>query len=509
MKTSNPLPIHPFLVGIYPVLALLAYNIEEISAGSALRALCVALIFSAVLYLISRWALKDWRKAGLVASITLILFFSYGHIYTLAEMTSAAALPLGRHRILAPLFLLIWGLLVWLVARQRKDLGGATRIFNLVAAIAILFPLFTICTFAYEALTSDTPAVDNQANTQYAGPKPDVYYIILDGYSRADALEEMYDYDNSQFIQQLESLGFFVASCSVSNYAQTLLSVPSSMNMDYLQSLDPAYADPMHNSRAALPDYIQHGRVRQFLENQGYRTVAFDSGLTWTNLNDADVFLKSGGRSVAWMGILQRINEFESMLLDTSAALILTDATVKLPQLFQPKIGLKRMHRERVLYALDHLPEAAAIPGPKLVFAHIVSPHMPYVIGPDGEMLDKDVDEMDGYRGQVTYINKRILPILEQIIAQSEIPPVIILQADHGSAISDPSHRMQILNAYYLPAGGDKLLYDTISPVNSFRLVFKHYFGASFALLEDRPYFSSYEAPFDFSIQEDAQNGCR
>jgi hypothetical protein len=251
------------------------------------------------------------------------------------------------------------------------------------------------------------------------------------------------------------------------------------MNMDYLQNLDPAYADPQHNSRAALPDYIQHGAVRQSLEDLGYRIVAFDSGLTWTNLTDADVYLSASGRSVAWLGMLQRINEFESMLLDTSGALIFTDATVKLPELFQPKIGLKRMHRERVLYALDHLPEAAALPGPKFVFAHIVSPHMPYVLGPDGETLDKDIAEMDGYRGQVTYINKRIIPILEQIIASSETPPVIIIQADHGSVISDPAHRMQILNAYYFPNGGEWLLYDAISPVNSFRLVFNHYFNAS------------------------------
>jgi len=287
-----------------------------------------------------------------------------------------------------------------------------------------------------------------------------------------------------------------------------LLSISSSLNMDYLQTLDPDYADPQHNSRAALPEYIHHGAVRQYLESLGYHIIAFDSGLTWTNLLDADVFLKFSGRSVEFMGMLERINEFESMLLDTSGALLLTDATVKLPELFQPKIGLKRMHRERVLYALNKLPETTAIPSPKFVFAHIVSPHFPYVIGPDGEMLDKDINGEVGYVGQVTYINKRIIPILGQIIAGSDNPPVIIIQADHGSVISDPAHRMQILNAYYLPGGGDQLLYDSISPVNSFRLVFNHYLGASYDLLDDLPYFSSYETPFDFSLQEDANSNC-
>ena len=503
---KNPV-IHPLLIAAYPVLALLAYNIEEISPRMSLRALATSLIVSVVLLLFCRWLLKDWNKAGLVASITLILFFSYGHVYKLAE-TMNSSLLLGRHRILTPTFLVIWSLLVWLVVRQKGDLSGANRIFNLVAAVAIFFPLFTLGRFAFETLTTSTPTLEKQASAQFEGPKPDIYYIILDGYSRADALAEMYDFDNTDFIQGLEALGFYVAPCSLSNYAQTLLSLSSSMNMDYLQSLDPDYANPQHNSRAALPGYIHHGAVRQYLENLGYHIIAFDSGLTWTNLLDADVFLKPSGRSVEFMGMLEQVNEFESMLLDTSGALLLTDATVKLPELFQPKIGLKRMHRERIFYALDHLPETTAIPSPKFVFAHIVSPHTPFLIGPDGEMVDKDIDNKDGYRGQVTYINKRITPVLGQIIAQSQTPPVIIVQADHGAVISDPPHRMQILNAYYLPGGGDRLLYDSISPVNSFRLVFNYYFGTSYKLLDDLPYYSSYEAPFDFSLQEDANKDC-
>jgi hypothetical protein len=47
---------------------------------------------------------------------------------------------------------------------------------------------------------------------------PDIYYVILDGYARADILDELYGYDNSRFLDYLERHGFFVAETSHSNY---------------------------------------------------------------------------------------------------------------------------------------------------------------------------------------------------------------------------------------------------------------------------------------------------
>ena len=42
-----------------------------------------------------------------------------------------------------------------------------------------------------------------------------------------------------------------------------------------------------------------------------------------------------------------------------------------------------------------------------------------------------------------------------------------------------------IINGNIDPHLGDKIGYDNISPVNSFRLIFNHYFGANYDLLED------------------------
>ena len=58
---------------------------------------------------------------------------------------------------------------------------------------------------------------------------------------------------------------------------------------------------------------------------------------------------------------------------------------------------------------------------------------------------------------------------------------------------------MKIFNAYYLPSVDKSKLYPTISPVNSFRLVFNEYFGGNYDLLPDKSYYSILQKPLDFT----------
>ena len=83
--------------------------------------------------------------------------------------------------------------------------------------------------------------------------------------------------------------------------------------------------------------------------------------------------------------------------------------------------------------------------------------------------------------------------MIDKIIANSSQPPIIILQADHGPASmldqesldnTNIKERMAILNALYLPGDGDKGLYPSITPVNTFRIIFNHYFGTNYSLLK-------------------------
>ncbi|HLA97216.1 MAG TPA: hypothetical protein VJL34_02095, partial [Anaerolineales bacterium] len=99
------------------------------------------------------------------------------------------------------------------------------------------------------------------------------------------------------------------------------------------------------------------------------------------------------------------------------------------------------------------------------------------------------------------FVNRRLEETIDALLANSETPPVIILQSDHGPGSrldwSSPGktclwERTAILNAYYLPGSGSDQLYPSISPVNSFRVILNAVFGTDLPLLPDNTYFTSH-----------------
>lgn len=482
---------------------LLAFNIEGMQANAALRSLLLSLAGTTVLLLLGRLLLRDWHKAALVASLIIALFFSYGHVYNFLESISPFGIQIGRHRFLAPLWLGLFLVGFWRITNKAGDLRPITRRLNVIAGIILLFPLGQIGLFAIRSLESasaSAAAKSNFSQLQLPDGKiaPDIYYIILDGYARDDILQKFYQVDNTDFLRELEQMGFFVARCAQSNYAQTELSLASSLNSNYLEQLDERYSTG-NTSRVGLPDFIQHSAARRELEQLGYKIYAFETGYEPTEIKDADQFLSP--KSV------QGTNDFENLLIRTTAGRVLAEGVASLN--IRPDWEARdQAHRKRVLYTLEKLPDLPAEGGPKFVFAHIVSPHWPHVFGPNGEPVHEHQDSATGYRNQVIFISKQILPVLTSIISNSPTPPIIVLQADHGSVIESPVRRMGILNAYYLPDGGKQILYESISPVNSFRVIFDYYFGGAAKRLEDTSYYSTYDKPFDYMQIPNTRPGC-
>ena len=66
--------------------------------------------------------------------------------------------------------------------------------------------------------------------------KPDIYYFVFDRYAGQKTLNDYYEFDNSPFLNELTSKGFYVAENSHTNYPSTELSIASSLSMDYHES---------------------------------------------------------------------------------------------------------------------------------------------------------------------------------------------------------------------------------------------------------------------------------
>jgi len=496
------IPLHPLLFAIYPILALLAFNISEVGISSGLRPLVLSILAAGLLISIFYLFYRDWKRTALISTILLILFFSYGHIYILLKGVEVGGFYLFRHRTLIPIWVILAVLTIWWGSRRSTNITSVTYTLNIVGLFLLILPIFQLISFFVQSRASETSTENNTSalNLKVGSQPPDIYYIILDGYGRSDILKKEYEYDNSDFLSGLRNLGFFIADCAQSNYAQTQLSLSSSLNFNYIDALSSRFV-PGSDDRTGLDAFIHHGLVRQSLEKAGYKTVAFATGFLATELSDADYFL-GPQRS------LGELNEFESLLMETTFARLLQDGNR-----FGRQNSGSELYRERTLFALDKLDKLSYIKGPKFVFVHLVIPHPPYVFGPTGGPVEsadvgttKTRQGASHYRDQAIYISSRMAEIVPKIIANATTPPIIVIQGDHGPTVaSRPRSRMSNLNAYFLP-GATRSLYSTITPVNTFRVIFNNYFGQNLQYLDDVSLYSDYEDPFNFKV---IPNSCK
>lgn len=227
--------------------------------------------------------------------------------------------------------------------------------------------------------------------------------------------------------------------------------------------------------------------------------VAFDAGFEWTRVTDVDYCLGPGRDPLG----LQSLGEFDALFIKTTAPLAVTDARQKLLSPYAEAVNFPYQgHIERQLLILDQLPTVATLPEPTFTFAHILIPHPPHVFAEDGSIeadpgfyggrlggaVNSEYWRL-GYVHEVQSVNGRILQIVRTILAESASPPIIVMQEDTGVYPSgDDSGLLSILNAYYLPGAGSDRIHPTITPVNTFRVIFDLHFGTAYGLLPDRSY---------------------
>ncbi len=102
---------------------------------------------------------------------------------------------------------------------------------------------------------------------------------------------------------------------------------------------------------------------------------------------------------------------------------------------------------------------------------------------------------------------KRLAEAVDGIMASSSRDKIIIIQGDHGPGsglewekpdISNHFERFGIFNAWYTSSGQPVPLYDGMTAMNTFPLLFNTFFSAKLPLLEDRLWFARMSRPYIF-----------
>jgi len=504
----------PLLLSIQPVLHLFSINVAELSISEIIRPLLVSLLFGLITFGMAFLFIRDWRKASLVASLFLILFFLFGDMA--AWIFNRFGLGPARTNLatlaIVTIVMAIW---IWLVQKRIKDVATVNLYFNLLAIVFFLNTGVRMSSYLLENGLSFAPKQSLLAvAVEPAESQPDIYYIILDGYGRQDILQKLYEFDNDSFLNDLSARGFYVAQESSSNYIQTMLSLSSSLNMDYLQTLKSN--GTKIEKRADLINLVESSKVRDVLAQSGYRLLSFQNEYKAT-ISSAEVYYDDSQSGLAYP-----VTAFESIWIDHSMARVLSHV----PALNKALIEMPYdTHRRHILFTFTKLQEIPALEGNYFIYAHIIAPHPPFVFDQTGEVVSHDTpftlndanyyirdhsqrNYIAGYRRQIQYINRLVLETVDAILTRSTTAPIIIIQGDHGPAQflhwgsleqTIPAERFGILNAYYFPDQDYTRLYPSISPVNSFRVLFNQFFDGDYALLPDRYYYSSWSFPFDFT----------
>ncbi len=496
---DRPLPVYPLLVAAYPILFLYGQNLGELQLGELVLPLVGVVVATLAILVVGAYVMGDGRRAALIVAALAAALLLYGHAFDILQ-------PLGLGPGLQQLCWTVLLVVVVVVAlRVRSDrLAGLTRALNLGTVLLVALALVIIVPAEFSRFGRSTPAA---ATVDGSGrPSRDIYFLIFDRYGSATSLESLYGIDDRPFVERLRARGFEIASDSHANYVKTSLSLASTLNLDYLEDIVAAQG-PASADHGPIDARLSDHAVGRFLRDRGYQYVHVGSYFGPTRTSElADRDLGPGGPS-----------DFLAALYDVSALPAIArriGATTATPA--------RERHHAVGRFQLETLDMLAGEAGPLFVFAHLLLPHPPYTFARDGAFVtdeaDADQSAREGYAQQLAYLQTRIEGLVDALLARPEAErPIIILQGDEGpypplfardtigfdwaTATSDELEiKFGILNAMYLPGGGVPDLSPSISPVNTFRLIFSAYFGADLALLPDRSFTSAGKfRPYDLT----------
>jgi hypothetical protein len=407
-------------------------------------------------------------KAALATSLAVIFFCSFGGLKTWCDgwVYGTRWIVLGRARWLLVIEAIVFLLVLWKLARTHANLLPLQRYLNVVTGVLVLSTGATIL------FAPTKPKPDASAGAQiplHAGTHaPDIYYILTDARTSSESLQAYWGYDDSAFVKFLAEKGFHVIKNARANSTATAICLSTSLNMNYpkLETRNP-YGVP---SVAYYGWTIKHAEAPARLQASGYDVTALS-------------IFATGGQP--------RYYHFPRISASSLADVLWETSIIGHFSNYRRQLSLGDTN----LKILSMLPEIAAKKSdrPKFVYAHLIMPHAPYLFDQNGRRIIHGMTQVDDrpefYLGQLIYQNSLLTNAISAILKNSQTPPIIVVQGDHGYRNLPNGHREQealtILNALYLPGSKEDWLYPGITPANTFRLIFNHYFGEHYPYLPD------------------------
>ena len=509
-------PYYLWILGVYPILHLYSVNYGLVMDHELAPTITAMLIATTIIYVLMGRVFPDQHKRAFFLGIASLVFSTSGHVYSMIFM---------------PRSLFVWDLataaiLLFLTVALHKRLPQGvyswfTVSFNLTMAALLGMQIITLLAIivsaqddvgassVYDRTTAAEPAVEKVTDS---ATRPDIYYIVPDGYPSDELLQRTMNYDNSQFTQALQDRGFEVVRHAKSNYATTLPSLASTLNMQYISHNPSPLGD-----RTYLRLFIADNAVAGQLQQLGYTYVQFLSGYLipssiadinrdFTANGPVDITVDHDNLSTAVLkdGLADKKTRvdlsyfyrrpFIPLYMDTTLLRLFHS---QLKQLYDRdnERPLDLIAPQRFLVSIDEVESIVAMSEATFTVIHLMKPHLPTSFNEEGSATEFNwMPNDETFFAEFRFINSKFLQLIDTILDGSRNPPIILFQADHGGIYGDAARGNMSGNpyesyaAYYVPDPYQLSFPVPYTLVNSFPLILNEVFNTNYELQDDRLY---------------------
>ncbi len=483
--------------GLLPVTIISKYLFIYLTAG-------------VLTFCIGWFLLRSTQRSSLYTTFGFSIFFFFGAYHDTVKSVTYLA-PASSYKFnLTAIAIVLVAALILIKKTGINKIVKINRFCFTVLAILVFWELSILLynTFSGRQLQNDLGDVHKTLSKNYLScdtcRKPDIYFIVFDGFASLQSLRDEFDFDNRQLDSFLIDKGFYIVDSSSSNYPITTLSMASVLNLNYLDS-------SRFQKTLDIPllmrgcETMYQNELTRILQKENYK------------INNYGVFdLKGYELNRTYFEDVEEAMIHQQTLIGRIERDILWNFRVK--NIFT---GKKRVSdhsiRERDSHIHDFITKnirsvyqvaSRKSDKPMFTYCHVMMPHEPFVFNKDGS-LNQDVDTLPTspaqrmkllYLNQVIYASQVIQQMTDSILKATNGNSIIILQGDHGyrgyENVADKNKIFQNLNCFYFPDKDYRTLYKSVSTVNTFRIVANKYFGKTYPLLKDTSIYIAYKGFF-------------
>lgn len=422
-KGSGRLAWYPVLAAVYPAVRVAAGNAFDVAPGELVAVAALCAVLGLCINALVQVALKRRLGADIAALVSLAVL---AWLFDAVSIADGGRLVGLRSRDAIIVLTLVTSVAVAWLLRTRRDLRVASRyafvisvgLTTMAAAEFLARRILVSRALGDSAFVARLTRRLPEPTHVVPGPRRDLYVLILDNYANADVLASRQHFDNRPFTDSLQSLGFVVPPDARSNYGWTPLSIGSMLAGEHLHSLEQDSA----GRRApwdALYAVIRRSRILAAFSRAGYEVSVIKSAYFF-GTQDTEVgrsHVSAATRSPLMR--LGRVNLARAVLHVTIAGRVLERARwVWMPTAVE-------------LAPFDGVIELARTPGPKVVIAHSLIAHNPYLFDANCRRVRTDPDDPAKYPAQLLCTNRQVLRAVHVILARDP-DAVILMFGDHG-----------------------------------------------------------------------------